>query len=179
MSPASRMRHPATRPRSRHTRASIADSTAGDARVTEGVDKTVRGSTEGNIFVAMTTKARPESKEAIADRNDRRASEVRKLSTLVEISQALSGTLDLRSGLTRALELLEQHHNVVAGFVTLKHDENNELEVIATSPRTPVTVRGRVRSVDNVTDQVIRTGRAVVVPNIADEPMLKAKLADR
>jgi hypothetical protein len=85
----------------------------------------------------MTTKARSESKEAIADRNDRRASEVRKLSTLVEISQALSGTLDLRSGLTRALELLEQHHNVVTGFVTLKHDEGNELEVIATSPRTP------------------------------------------
>src|SRR5690349_15838629 len=127
----------------------------------------------------MTTKARPESKEAIADRNDRRTSEVRKLSTLVEISQALSGTLDLRSGLTRALELLEQHHNVVAGFVTLKHDENNELEVIATSPRTPSPVRGRVRSVDNVTDQVIRTGRAVVVPNVLDEPMLKAKFADR
>jgi Nif-specific regulatory protein len=127
----------------------------------------------------MTSKARPESKEAINDRNDRRQSEVRKLSTLVEISQALSGTLDLRSGLTRALELLEQHHNVVTGFVTLKHDEGNDLEVIATSPRTPATTRGRVRSVDNVTDQVIRTGRAVVVPNIADEPMLKAKLADR
>src|SRR4029078_11551242 len=106
------------------------------------------------------TKGRLESKEAVADRNDRRASEVRKLSTLVEISQALSGTLDLRSGLTRALGLVDQHPNVVAGFVTLKHDENNELEVIATSPRTPVTVRGRVRSVHNLTAQVIRADRS-------------------
>jgi len=32
--------------------------------------------------------------------------EVRKLSTLLEASQALSGTLDLKAGLSRALELV-------------------------------------------------------------------------
>ena len=43
--------------------------------------------------------------------------EIRKLSSLVDISQALSGTLNLRAGLHRALEILERHHAVVFGLV--------------------------------------------------------------
>ena len=42
--------------------------------------------------------------------------EIRKLSSLVDISQALSGTLNLRAGLHRALEILERHHAVVFGL---------------------------------------------------------------
>ena len=74
------------------------------------------------------TRGRVEPKDVAADR---RAAEVRKLSTLVEISQALAGTLDLRPGLHRALELLEQHHSVVNAAVTLRDEENGDLDVVA------------------------------------------------
>ena len=142
------------------------------------------------------TRGRVEPKDVAADR---RAAEVRKLSTLVEISQALAGTLDLRPGLHRALELLEQHHSVVNAAVTLRDEENGDLDVVAANPRAPGAARasgsgsagasggsaagsasnGKGRSVDHVTDQVIRTGRSVVIPDIDHEPLLKAKLGDR
>jgi Nif-specific regulatory protein len=137
------------------------------------------------------TRGRVEPKDVAADR---RAAEVRKLSTLVEISQALAGTLDLRPGLHRALELLEQHHSVVNAAVTLRDEENGDLDVIASNPRAPGAARsgasagggngaaagkGQGRSPDHVTDQVIRTGRSVVIPDIDHEPLLKAKLGDR
>ena len=80
------------------------------------------------------TRGRVEPKDVAADR---RAAEVRKLSTLVEISQALAGTLDLRPGLHRALELLEQHHSVVNAAVTLRDEENGDLDVVASNPRAP------------------------------------------
>src|SRR5690349_25096629 len=84
------------------------------------------------------TRGRVEPKDVAADR---RAAEVRKLSTLVEISQALAGTLDLRPGLHRALELLEQHHSVVNAAVTLRDDENGDLDVVASNPRAPGAAR--------------------------------------
>ena len=54
--------------------------------------------------------------------------ESRRLSTLLEISQALSGTLNLRSALHRVLEILAKHHGYVRSMITLLH-ENGELHV--------------------------------------------------
>ena len=50
------------------------------------------------------------------------ARESRRLSTLLEVSQALSGTLNLRSGLHRVLEVLAKHHGTVRSLITLLHD---------------------------------------------------------
>ena len=44
--------------------------------------------------------------------------EARRLSTLLEVSQALSGTLNLKSSLHRVLEILAHHHSAVRGIVT-------------------------------------------------------------
>ena len=47
------------------------------------------------------------------------AGEVRKLSTLLETSQALSSTLDLKEGLQRVLEILGRHHGAIRSTVVL------------------------------------------------------------
>ena len=47
------------------------------------------------------------------------AGEVRKLSTLLEASQALSSTLDLKQGLHRVLEILGRHHGALRSTVVL------------------------------------------------------------
>ena len=39
--------------------------------------------------------------------------EARRLSTLLEVSQALSGTLNLKSALHRVLEILARHHGAI------------------------------------------------------------------
>ena len=41
--------------------------------------------------------------------------EIRRLSTLLDISQALSGTLDIRQAFHQVLEILERHHRVARG----------------------------------------------------------------
>ena len=57
------------------------------------------------------------------------ARDARRMSSLLEISQALSGTLNLRSAVQRVLLILMRHHGVVRGMVTLLRD--NELHVEA------------------------------------------------
>ncbi len=50
------------------------------------------------------------------------ARDARRLSTLLEVSQALSGSLNLKSTLQRVLSILIRHHGVVRGMVTLLRD---------------------------------------------------------
>ena len=45
--------------------------------------------------------------------------EARRLSTLLEVSQALSGTLNLKASLHRVLEILARHHGAVRGIVSI------------------------------------------------------------
>ena len=54
--------------------------------------------------------------------------EARRLSTLLEVSQALSGTLNLKAALHRVLEILARHHGAVRSLVTLLR-EGGELSV--------------------------------------------------
>ena len=75
---------------------------------------------------------------------DAPAREARRLSTLLEVSQALSGTLNLKAALHRVLEILARHHGAVRGIVTLLHDDG-ELRVEASDGlerrRAPVSYR--------------------------------------
>ena len=56
--------------------------------------------------------------------------EARRLSTLLEVSQALSGTLNLKASLHRVLEILARHHGAVRGIVSIL-EENGDLRVEA------------------------------------------------
>ena len=57
--------------------------------------------------------------------------EIRKLTSLVEISQALSGSPKLAESLPAVLDTLERHHSVVRAWVTLADDESGEQYVTA------------------------------------------------
>ena len=98
--------------------------------------------------------------------------EIRKLTTLVEVSQALSGMLNLKAALHRALEILEAHHDVVRGAVTLLNEETKELYVEAASGLTTDGNRARSRLGEGITGRVIESGKQVVVPQVSREPLL-------
>src|SRR3954466_12178028 len=91
------------------------------------------------------------------------ARESRRLSTLLEISQALSGTLNLRSALHRALEILGKHHGAVRGMVTLLHD-TGELRVEASDGLDAHAHAVRYRVGEGIVGKVVETGRPIVVP---------------
>jgi len=109
---------------------------------------------------------------------DTQAPEIRRLSSLLEVSQALSGTLNLKSALHRVLEILARHHGAVRGIVTLLQ-EGGELRVEASDglekPGAPV----RYRLGEGVTGKVVETGRPVVVPRVSSEPMLLNRASKR
>jgi Nif-specific regulatory protein len=103
-----------------------------------------------------------------------RAGEVRKLATLLEVSQALSGTLNLKAALHRVLETLERHHNMVGGAVALLSEEDGQIYIEASNGLTSEGVRARHRLGEGITGRVIESGRHVVVPQVSREPLLCA-----
>jgi Nif-specific regulatory protein len=109
---------------------------------------------------------------------ERKAREARRLSTLLEVSQALSGTLDLKSALHRVLEVLARHHGAVRSMVTFLR-ETGELEVEASDgldhPGRPI----RYRLGEGITGRVVETGKPIVIPRVSREPTFLRRAARR
>jgi len=107
--------------------------------------------------------------DAEADGEDA-TGEIRKLSSLVDISQALSGSLKVAEALPAVLDTLERHHSVVRTAVTLVDEESGEQYVTAATGG--ISPRERARAGDGMVGRVIESGRAVVVPQVSQEPLL-------
>ena len=105
------------------------------------------------------------------------SSEIRKLTTLVEISQALSGTLDQKAALHRVLEILENHHGFVSSAVTLLRPESREIYIEAASGLTQEGRRVRYRLGEGITGRVVESGKPVVVPQASNEPLFLGRAA--
>jgi Nif-specific regulatory protein len=99
--------------------------------------------------------------------------EIRKLTSLIDISQALSATLNLTASLPSVLEILERHHSVVRASVSLVDEATSDLYVKVASG--PEGHRGRSRGGDGIVGRVIETGKAIVVPQVSHEPQLHEK----
>lgn len=103
--------------------------------------------------------------------------ETKKLATLLELSQVLSGTLNLKQSLHRALEILEQRHNFFLSAVTLLQD--GELHIEASNGITAEGQRARYRLGEGITGRVVESGKPVVVPQVSREPMLLNRAIQR
>ena len=106
-------------------------------------------------------------------------SEVRKLSTLLEASQALSATLDLKAGLNRVLEILGSHHGAVRSTVVLLNDQTGDVELEASAGAIQPGKRVRYRLGEGITGRVVQSGKPIVVPRVSREPTFLNRAADR
>src|SRR6266480_3389044 len=131
-------------------------------------------SEQGCRVESMTTALRTRK----AAPGESQAPEIRRLSSLLEVSQALSGTLNLKSAMHNVLEILARHHGAVRGIVTLLY-EGGELRVEASDglekPGAPV----KYRIGEGITGRVVETGRPVVVPRASREPLLLHRASRR
>src|SRR3954447_14786978 len=109
--------------------------------------------------------------------SDVEAGEVRKLSTLLEASQALSATLDLQAALTRVLEILVSHHGAVRGAVVLQNENTGDVELEAVAGAIAPGKRVRFKVGEGVIGQVIQTGKPMVVPRVSREPLFVNRLS--
>jgi len=96
------------------------------------------------------------------------ARDARRLSTLLEMSQALSGTLNLKSAMQRVLATLIRHHSVVRGMVTLLKDGELLVEAAEGFEDRARTVRFKLG--EGITGKVVESGKPIVVPRVSREP---------
>jgi len=96
------------------------------------------------------------------------ASSARRLSTLLEISQALSGTLNLKAAMQRVLGTLIRHHSVVRGMVTLLRDGELHAEAIEGFEDRARNTQFKVG--EGITGKVVESGKPIVVPRVSKEP---------
>jgi Nif-specific regulatory protein len=98
--------------------------------------------------------------------------EVRQLSDLLEVSQTLGSTLNLKASLTRILEVLESSRGTLSGAVFLKDDDAGDLVVeAATGAAASATKNARYRVGEGITGRVVASGKPVVVPRVTREPL--------
>ena len=107
------------------------------------------------------------------------AGEVRKLSTLLETSQALASTPDLKEGLRRVLDILGRHHGAIRSTVVLVNDDSGDVELEAWAGDVSPRKRVRYRIGEGITGQVVATGKPIVVPRVSREPKFLNRAAER
>src|SRR4051812_12196296 len=106
-------------------------------------------------------------KPRIPDGADTR--ETRRLATLLEMSQAMSGTLNLKSSLHRVLEILGKRHGAVRSVVTLLAEEGDlYIEAADGLDQPPQSIRYRVG--EGITGRVVESSKPIVVPRVSREP---------
>src|SRR5688572_9422806 len=105
------------------------------------------------------------------------ARDARRLSTLLEVSQALSGTLNLKASMQRVLSILVRHHGVVRGMVTLLRD--GELHIEAAEGFDDRARAVRYRLGEGITGKVVQSAKPIVVPRVSREPELLNRAARR
>jgi Nif-specific regulatory protein len=104
--------------------------------------------------------------------------DVRELAMLMEVSQALTGTLNLAAGLYGVLEVLERRCGAVRAAVTLLEEESGLLAVEASLGYSPGRSRVRYRMGEGVTGAVAQSGVPAVVPKVSREPRFLHRAAD-
>jgi Nif-specific regulatory protein len=107
------------------------------------------------------------------------AGEVAKLAMLVEVSQALTGTLNLQAGLYGVLEVLERRCRALRGAITLLEEASGMLVVEAALGYPRPAGRVRYRIGEGVTGMVAQSGTPAVVPRVAREPRFLRRAAER
>jgi Nif-specific regulatory protein len=97
-------------------------------------------------------------------------SDVRKLGTIMELGEALAGTLNLQAGLYSVLEVLGRRCGAIRGAVTLCDKSTGILTVEAASGYPGQGERVRYRLGEGITGTVAESGAPAVIPRVSREP---------
>jgi Nif-specific regulatory protein len=110
---------------------------------------------------------------------DSHTREIRRLSTLLDTSQALTGTIDLKAGLHRVLEILGRHHGAVRSTVVMLDEDTGQLQVEASDGLDRPGYRVSYQLGEGITGRVVESGKPIVVPQISREPMFLNRASRR
>jgi Nif-specific regulatory protein len=108
-----------------------------------------------------------------------RDAEARELTSLLEISNALSGDLRVKTRIHQTLGILERHHGAIRSTVTLLREGSRELHIEASIGLSANGQQVRYLIGEGVTGRVVETGKPVVVPQVSREPMFLNRAGQR
>jgi Nif-specific regulatory protein len=100
----------------------------------------------------------------------RPSGEIRKLTSLLEVSQALANATNFKASLQRVLEILDKSHDAVRSAVALETAGQLPLEVAASMGAARDKTWSTGIPGGALARQVFSTGRPVVVPRMSREP---------
>ncbi len=104
--------------------------------------------------------------------------ETKKLSTLLELNKALTGTLNLKHSLARVLEILEQRHGMFMSTVMLMRGDS-ELHIEASNGISAEGQRAHYSLGEGINGRVVESGKSIVIPQASKEPLLLNRAAQR
>lgn len=97
--------------------------------------------------------------------------DVNELQLLLEISQILDRSLDLRDELKPVLQAMSQYTGMLRGTITLVDRESGELYIESGHGLSGQQLeRGRYKRGEGVVGQVVATGKPMVIPRISQDP---------
>src|SRR5262245_28333048 len=107
------------------------------------------------------------------------AAEVRKLSTLLEVSQALLAARQFKTGLVHVLEILGRHHGSIRSTVVLVDERTRDVAVEASAGAIDAGKLVRYRLGEGITGEVVQKGAPIVVPQVGRGPRFLSRAAGR
>jgi Nif-specific regulatory protein len=109
------------------------------------------------------------------------AGELRKLSTLLEISQTLAAASNQKHAFHQVLALLQRHHGVVRSTIALASEGDGEIEVVAAvrPAGASESKAAKFRLGEGITGRVVQSGKPIVVPRVSREPMFLRRTSER
>ena len=106
------------------------------------------------------------------------AGELRRLSSLLEISQTLAAGAKHQTALHQVLTILERHHTIIRSTVALAVP-NGDIEVVAAAGPPGGKADAKFRLGEGITGRVVQSGKPIVVPRISREPLFLRRTSDR
>jgi len=103
---------------------------------------------------------------------DTPSNEHERLATLLQISSALSSTLNAKAGIQEVLETLARRHSTAQSVVVLLDEDGRQLHVEAAHGLSRPSHHIHYTVGDGVVGKVVESGKAVVVPRVTKEPTL-------
>ena len=102
------------------------------------------------------------------------------ISLLAEVSRTITVENDINKVLRLVLFIMSEHMDMLRGMITILNRDTLEIVVNESFGLTQEEMeRGRYRIGEGVIGQVVKTGRAVIVPNISNEPLFLDRTRSR
>lgn len=106
--------------------------------------------------------------------------EIRELTTLYEISRAISSSLNLNEVATRIMQVLHEKMGMERGTLTLLDTRTKELSIeVAYGLEKDAIRRGRYMVGEGITGRVVAANKPMVIPNVGEEPLFLDRTRSR